>query len=304
MIIKMPPYLQPGDTIGITCPAGYMAYEKAAECIRVLQEEWGYQVKIGKTLGSQSATYFSGTEKERLSEFQEMLDDDAIKTVLCGRGGYGMAQIIDGIDFSKFKKNPKWVIGFSDITLFHTHLYSNFHIASLHAPMAAAFNDEQYKNKYVKSLKDALEGKWAKYIAEGHEYNILGEAIAELVGGNLSLIIAGLGTKSELKTKGRILFLEDIGEQKYSIDRMMIQLKRAGKLDKLAGLIVGRFTDVADTERPFGMEVYDIIRNVVKEYKYPICYHFPISHDKENYAIKIGVGYKLKVTKKRVVLEE
>jgi muramoyltetrapeptide carboxypeptidase len=304
MIIKTPPYLKPGDTIGITCPAGYMSFDKAAECIRVLQDEWGYQVKVGKTLGSTSETYFSGTDDERLAEFQEMLDDDGIQAVLCARGGYGVGRIIDRIKFGKFRKKPKWVIGFSDITVFHNHLYSNHYISSLHAPMAAAFNDAGYINKYVQSLKHALEGKWAKYDCAPHELNRNGEAIAEVVGGNLALFVHTLGTRSEVKTKGRILFLEDVGEQKYNIDRMFYQLKRSGKLDKLEGLILGHFSDVQDTERPFGSTVPEILHEILKDYKYPICYNFPVGHDKENFAIKIGVGYKFKVTGKKVILEE
>ncbi|MFT4092688.1 MAG: LD-carboxypeptidase [Niabella sp.] len=304
MIIKTPPYLKPGDTIGIVCPSGYMAFEKAAECVRVLQEEWGYKVKVGSTLGSKSATYFSGTDEERLNDFQQMLDDDAVQAVLCGRGGYGMGRIIDKISFKKFKKNPKWVIGFSDITIFHCYLYANYYISSLHAPMAAAFNDGGYLNQYVQSLKDALEGKWARYSSEGHELDRHGEAIGELVGGNLSLLVNTIGTDAEIKTKGRILFIEDIGEQKYAIDRMIFQLKRSGKLDKLAGMIVGGLSEIKDTDRPFGEDIHQIIYNAVKEYKYPVCFDFPVSHEKENYALKIGVGYKLKVGTKKVTLEE
>ncbi|WP_346237833.1 S66 peptidase family protein [Niabella insulamsoli] len=304
MIIKTPPYLKPGDTIGIVCPAGYMEFEKAAECVRVLQEDWGYKVKVGSTLGSKSETYFAGTDEERLKDFQMMLDDDEVQAVLCGRGGYGMGRIIDRINFKKFKKRPKWVIGFSDITIFHSHLYSNYFISSLHAPMAAAFNDGGHVNKYVRSLKEALEGKWARYCCESHELNRPGEAVGELVGGNLALIVHGIGTPSELKTKGRILFLEDIGEQKYAVDRMMYQLKRSGKLDKLAGLVVGRFSDTGDTTRPFGASVQQLIYEIVREYKYPVCFDFPVSHEKENYALKIGAGHKLKVHPKKVTLEE
>ncbi|HOZ85214.1 MAG TPA: LD-carboxypeptidase [Niabella sp.] len=304
MIIQTPPYLKPGDTIGIVCPAGYMAFEKASECVRILQEVWGYKVIVGGTLGSKSATYFSGTDQERLNDFQKMLDDDEVQAVLCGRGGYGMGRIIEKINFKKFEKKPKWVIGFSDITIFHSHLYSNYRISSIHGPMAAAFNDGEYNNKYVQSLKDALEGKWAKYSCDIHELNRNGEAVGELVGGNLALLVHGIGTDSEMKTKGRILFIEDIGEQKYSIDRMMCQLKRSGKLDKLEGLIVGGFSDVQDTDRTFGQGIHQIIYDFVKEYKYPVCFDFPVSHEKENYAIKIGAGYKLKVGSKKVTLEE
>jgi len=303
-MVRIPSYLEPGDTIGITCPAGYMAAAKAQTCIDTLQQ-WGYQVKVGATLGSDSANYFSGTDEERLHDFQSMLDDDTVKAILCGRGGYGMGRIIDKIDFKVFKKNPKWIIGFSDITVLHAHLYSNYKIASLHAPMAAAFNEEGFNNEYVQSLRKALEGKTAaRYQCEVHDFNHKGEAIGELVGGNLSLIAHGIGTPSDIKTKGRILFLEDIGEQLYNIDRMLYQLKRSGKLDKLAGLIIGGFTDNKDTERPFGKTVYEIIHEVVKEYDYPICFNFPVSHEKENYALKVGVGYKLRVGKGKVVLEE
>jgi muramoyltetrapeptide carboxypeptidase len=303
-MIKTPPYLEKGDTIGIVCPAGYMSMEKAAECVRVLQDEWGYKVKIGKTLGGESTTYFSGTDEERLSDFQQMLDDEEVKAILCGRGGYGMGRIIDQVDFKKFKKQPKWIIGFSDITVLHSHLYSNYYISSLHAPMAAAFNDAGYVNRFVQSLRSAMEGTWARYTIDTHEFNRTGEAIGELVGGNLSLLTHLIGTDSDIKTRARILFLEDVGEYTYNIDRMMYQLKRSGKLSKLAGLIIGGFTDMKDTERPFGKTVYEAIRDVVKEYDYPVCFGFPVSHDKENYALKIGVGYKLKVSKGKVLLEE
>ena len=302
-MIKIPAYLQKGDTIGITCPAGYMAAGKAQTCIDTLHE-WGYNVMVGKTLGSSSANYFSGADEERLDELQAMLDDESIKAILCGRGGYGVGRIIDDLDFSAFKKDPKWVIGFSDITVLHAHIYSNYGIASMHAPMAAAFNDGGKDNEFVQSLKNAIEGKKGRYECAAHEFNQRGEAIGELVGGNLTLITHLIGTASELKTKGRILFIEDTGELLYKVDRMLYQLKRDGKLDKLAGLIIGGFTDMSDTERPFGKNIYEIIQDIVKEYDYPVCFNFPVSHNKENYALKIGVGYKLKVGKNRVVLEE
>ncbi len=299
----IPPYLQKGDTIGITCPAGYMPAEKAQTCIDTLHE-WGYNVMVGKTLGSNSTNYFSGTDEERTDELQAMLDDDSISAILCGRGGYGLGRIIDQLDFTLFKKNPKWVIGFSDITVLHAHIYNNYKIATLHAPMAGAFNDGGAGNEFVQSLKNALEGKKAKYECAIHEYNRRGEAVGELVGGNLTLLTHLIGSASEIKTKGRILFIEDIGELLYKTDRMMYQLKRSGKLDKLAALIVGGFTDMTDTDRPFGKTAYEIIQDLVKEYDYPVCYNFPVSHNKENLALKVGVGYKLKVGKNKVVMEE
>lgn len=302
-MIKIPAYLQSGDTIGIVCPAGFMAKEKAQTCIDVLQE-WGYKVKTGKTLGSASVNYFSGTDEERLQDLQEMLDDDSVQAILCGRGGYGVGRIIDRINFKSFKKKPKWIIGFSDITVLHSHIYSNYKIATMHAPMAAAFNDEGFRNEYVLSLKKALEGKKAKYSCVPHVFNNKGEAVGELVGGNLALLANITGTPSQLKTKGRILFIEDVGEYLYSIDRMFYQLKRSGQLDKLAGLIIGGFTDMKDTERPFGKALEEIIHELVSEYDYPVCFNFPVSHGKENYALKVGVGYKLKVGANKVTLEE
>jgi muramoyltetrapeptide carboxypeptidase len=302
-MITTPPYLNSGDTIGILCPAGYMNLEKAQTCINVLQE-WGYKVKIGKTLGSDSQNYFSGTDEERLNDFQDMLNDDEVKAILCARGGYGIGRIIEQINFKKFRHHPKWIIGYSDVTVFHSHIYSNYKISTLHAPMASAFNDGEDKNEFVQSVKNALEGKKIKYECAVHEFNKKGEAVGELVGGNLSLIAHLTGSSSDIKTKGRILFLEDVGEYLYNIDRMFYQLKHSGKLDKLAGLIIGGFTDMKDTERPFGKSVYEIIHDVVEEYDYPVCYHFPVSHSKENYALKIGAGYKLKVGKNKITLEE
>jgi muramoyltetrapeptide carboxypeptidase len=302
-MIKTPPYLQKGDTIGLVCPAGFMALEKVQDCIQILQQ-WGYHVKVGATVGSNSKNYFSGTDKERLEDFQQMLNDDQVKAILCARGGYGTTRIIDGIRFKKFEEQPKWVIGFSDITVLHSHLYSNYYISSLHAPMASAFSNGGLDNEFVVSLKNALEGKKLKYQCAVHEFNKKGEGIGELVGGNLALLTHLIGTDSDIKTKGRILFIEDTGEYLYNIDRMMYQMKRSGKLSKLAGLIVGGFTDTKDTERPFGKTVYEIINDVVKDYDYPVCFGFPVSHEKENYALKIGVGYKLKVTKSKVLLEE
>lgn len=302
-MVKIPPYLQPGDTIGMVCPAGYMAPEKMQTCIDTLQR-WGYSVKKGRTLSSNSSNYFSGTDKERLSDLQEMLDDESVKAILCARGGYGVGRIIDDIDFKKFKKDPKWIIGYSDITILHGHIYSHFKIATLHAPMAGAFNDEGFNNQYVQSLKHAMEGKKIRYELAPHKRNRKGEAVGELIGGNLSLLANLSGTASEYKFKGRILFIEDVGEYLYNIDRMLHQLKRSGKLEKLAGLIVGGFTDLKDTERPFGQTAHEIIANVIKDYDYPVCYGFPVSHNKENYALKVGVGYKLKVGKGKVSLEE
>jgi len=298
----IPPYLKPGDTIGIVCPAGYMPFEKAQTCIETLTA-WGFKVIPGKTLGNQS-NYFSGTDKERLHDLQHMMDDKSIDAILCGRGGYGTGRIIDELDFSKFMKHPKWMVGFSDITILENHLFANYKVASLHAPMAAAFNDGEFKNQYIQSLHDALIGKKADYQTEGNTMDQYGSEKGILVGGNLSLLVNAIGTCSDVKTKNKILFIEEIGEYIYSVDRMMYQLKRSGKLDELRGLIIGRFSDIKDTTIPFGKNVEEVIKDLVKEYHYPVCFRFPVSHDKENYALKVGVKYKLKVQKDMVQLKE
>ena len=300
-MIKIPTYLKKGDCIGITCPAGYMDAAKAQTCIRTLQS-WGFEVMVGKTLGSRSKNYFSGSDEQRMNEMQAMLDDDNIHAILCGRGGYGISRIIDGLDFTKFKKKPKWIIGFSDITVLHAHLYTKIKTASLHAPMAAAFNDG--KNEFIRSLHNAIIGKKAKYNCAAHPFNKQGSVTAELVGGNLSLLAHVTGTPSDINTKNKILFIEDTREYMYSIDRMIHQLKRSGKLDNLAGLIVGGFTDMKDTERPFGKKVYEVIKEITAEYNYPVAFGFPVSHEKENYALKVGVNYTLKISKNKTQLTE
>ena len=300
---KTPPYLKKGDTIGITCPAGYMPREKAQTCIETIQQ-WGFEAMVGKTLGSKSKNYFSGNDETRLNELQAMLDDEGIKAILCGRGGYGISRIIDQIDFTRFKKNPKWIIGFSDITLLHAHINRNFKIATLHAPMAAAFNNEENKNEFIDSLHKALVGKKAKYACKADAFNKLGEAKGELIGGNLTLITHLIGTKSDINTKNKILFIEDIGELIYSTDRMLHQLKRSGKLTNLSGLIVGGFTDVKDTERPFGKKVKELIKDILQDCDYPVCFDFPVGHKKENYALKIGGDFQLKITNTKVLLSE
>ena len=301
-MIKIPAYLKKGDAIGLVCPSGFMAYEKAATCIDVLRQ-WGYKVVIGKTVGSQFH-YFSGTDAKRLMDFQQMLDDKNIKAVLCARGGYGMSRIIDQLDFKQFKKNPKWLIGFSDITVLHAHVYQQLKTASLHAPMAGAFNDGGFENEYVQSLRKALKGVKANYSCPTHSFNRTGKAEGVLIGGNLSLIAHLIGSVSAYTTKGNILFIEDVGEYIYNIDRMMIQLKRAGLLSGLAGLIVGGFTEIKDTITPFGEDVLSVIHAHIKDYDYPVCFDFPVSHEKNNYALKTGVRHQLVVGKNKSVLKE
>ncbi len=301
-MIIIPPYLKPGDTIGMICPAGYMPMEKITTCIETLTN-WGFRVVPGKTLGHQFH-YFSGTDEERYTDLQQMMDDENIKAIFCARGGYGTGRIIDQLNFKNFCRNPKWIIGFSDITVIHSHLFSNYKIVSLHAPMAAAFNDDENKNQYVQSLHDALLGRKADYSAHGNSFNQNGKASGILVGGNLSLLAHLIATSSDIKTKNKILFIEDVGEYIYNVDRMMYQLKRTGKLENLKGLIIGKFSEPKDTTIPFGQTIEEVIKEIVKDYDYPVCFGFPVSHDKENYALKIGAKYKLTVSTFKAELKE
>lgn len=299
--MKTPPYLKPGDAIGIVCPAGYMRREKIAACVSTLRK-WGYHVHIGKTVGGSSKNYFSGSDEERLTDLQNMLDDKSIRAVICGRGGYGTTRILDDINFDKFIKHPKWIVGFSDITILHSFIQNKFKISSIHGPMCGAFNQVQQKNSYLNSLKDCLEGKPTHYEAVYHPLNITGKIKAPVVGGNLCLLAHSIGTNAEIITNGTILFMEDIGEPLYNIDRMMLQLKRSGKFNKLKGLIVGGFTDCKDTDRPFGKNVYEIIFDHIREYDVPTCFGFPISHENENGAIQLGMKYTLEVGEHKTIL--
>lgn len=301
-MIKNPRHLQKNDTIAIVCPSGYMPFERMNMCIEVLQQ-WGFKVRLGKTAGNQFH-YFSGMDEERLADLQQMLDDKEVSAILCGRGGYGLSRIIDKLDFKQFKKHPKWIIGYSDITLLHAHLFSKIEVASLHSPMAGAFNDEGFKTEYVHSLQKALTGKKYNYSCAVQELNKPGKATGILVGGNLAMVTHTIGSSSEIDTKNKILFLEDVGEYLYKIDRMMLQLKRAGKLDQLAGIIFGSFSELKDTTIPFGSDVYSILYEKVKEYQYPVCFDFPVGHTEKNYALKHGAPHQLIVASKKVSLKE
>ncbi|HEY2647636.1 MAG TPA: LD-carboxypeptidase [Puia sp.] len=298
-----PPYLKSGDTIGIVCPAGFMAAERIITAVQTLKS-WGFRVKTGRTVGGDSLNYFSGTDAERLDDLQAMLDDDNISAILFGRGGYGLSRIIDQISFKKFKKSPKWILGYSDITLLHAYIYSNYEIATAHSPMAGAFATALTDDIYIKSIRNLLTGGKLNYSCDPHPFNKRGEAEGTLMGGNLTLLAHAVGGPADIKTKGLILFIEDIGEYLYNMDRMLYQLKAAGKFQKPSAVIIGSFIDMKDTERPFGENAYEIIRDFFEEFDYPVCYGFPVGHVSENFALKCGADYRLKIGREKVLLEE
>lgn len=291
--MTIPPYLKPGDLIGITCPASKMD-RKVAEYACDIIISWGFRVKMGKTVGTNFHN-FSAPNKERLEELQKMLDDDEIKAILFGRGGYGLLRIIDQLDFFHFKKHSKWICGYSDITALLIHIYKMYGIVSLHSMMCSGITPETHDDEYVKSLRNALTGEKANYHFQSNKLNRKGICKGELIGGNLSLLASLSGSVSQPDTKGKILFLEDTGEYRYGVDRMMLNLKRAGWLDNLNGLLIGSFTDSKETDEPFGQTEYEIILDKVKEYNYPVAFGFSAGHQKENYALRIGGEYEMKV---------
>lgn len=292
--MRIPPYLKKGDLIGITCSSSKMD-QQAAEYAAGVISSWGYQVHLGITVGT-SFHNFSAPDELRLEELQDMLDDPDIKAIIFGRGGYGLVCILDDLDFKKFRKHPKWICGYSDITVLHTHIHQQYGIPTIHSMMCSGIRPDTAENEYVDSLRLALKGTPYRYACAPHDLNRTGKATGQLIGGNLSLLANLSGTDSQPDTKGKILFLEDISEYRYNIDRMMYNLKRAGWLEDLAGLVVGSFTDSKETETPFGQTEYEIIRNIVQDYDYPVCFGFPVGHTNENYALKIGLTHELHVT--------
>lgn len=296
-----PQNLQPGDIIGMVCPAGTIPLETVQKCIETLTS-WGYTVKLGKTVGGKHFT-FSGTDLERTADLQEMMDDENVKAILCARGGYGLSRIIGHLDFTALKRNPKWIIGFSDITVLHAALQRN-QIMSIHGPMAAAFNKGAEGAPYVQALKSIFNGELCQYETPAHAYNQLGSVTAPIIGGNLCLIAHLIGSVNSITTKGKILFLEDIGEFHYNLDRMVIQMKNAGLFHDLAGLVIGGFSAMRDEPTDIGAGAYEIIQSHIKEFNYPICYDFPISHGLANYPIKLGATYALHVLAQGVTLTE
>jgi muramoyltetrapeptide carboxypeptidase len=305
---RIPPYLKPGDTIGITCPTGFITPEEIQPAVKQM-ETWGFTIKVGNTVGKKDFT-FGGTDAERAADFQQMMDDKTVKAIMCARGGYGMGRIIDRLSFKKFILQPKWIIGFSDVTVIHSHLSTNYGIASIHSKMCNSFPKdpalaEPIQTETILSIKKALMGEKMHYTAPVNEKNRQGTATGELTGGNLKMLETLSGTPSDCNTDGKILFVEDTGEYLYSIDRMCWNLKRSGKLNKLKGLIIGGFKIKPDEPgEEFGRSLYDIVQEVTKEFSYPVCFDFPVGHQRNNFALKCGVKHTLEVKADGVRLRE
>ena len=305
---RIPEYLTAGDTIGITCPAGYITAKEIQPAIQQI-ESWGFRIKVGETVGKKDGS-FGGTDAERQADLQNMLDDPSLKAILCARGGYGAVHIIDKIDFSGLSNYPKWVIGFSDITVLLCHIHRNVNMASIHSKMCNSFPDDWSKAEPVQvesilSIRQALTGGVMQYPIVVHEKNRTGIAEGVLVGGNLKTLETLSGTRSDIDTVGKILFVEDTGEYLYSIDRMFWNLERTGKLAGLQGLVIGGFKIRPDDPGDeFGRTLHDIVMDRVKAYSFPVCFDFPVGHQKNNYALKYGMPHRLTVTAEKVTLED
>ncbi len=286
-----PEALQQGDTIALVATARKVSPEEMQPAINILKD-WGLNVVTGKNLYKQD-NQFAGTDAERATDFQWALDDKNIKAILFARGGYGTVRMIDAIDFSNFQKNPKWLIGFSDITVFHSHVHTHFGIETLHSPMAINF--PKTSEETLDAIKNILFGKPSGFTISGSSFNRKSIAKGAIIGGNLSLLFALAGTASDIDTHGKILFVEDLDEYLYHIDRMMMQLKRSGKLKNLVGLIVGGMSDMRDNTIPFGKTAEEIISDHVAEYNYPVCFNFPAGHIANNQPLILGREVELKV---------
>lgn len=288
MKIQTPNYLQKGDSVAIISTARKISLDEIKPAIELL-ESWGLKVVVGKTIGLEN-NQFAGTLQERIDDLQDVLDDATIKAIWCARGGYGTVQLIDKIDFSIFKKNPKWIIGYSDITVLHAHIH-NFGIETLHAtmPINISKNSEDAKE----SLKNALLGNQLYYEFPSHQLNISGKPNGEIIGGNLSVLYSLLGSKSSINTKNKLLFLEDLDEYLYHIDRMLQNLKRNGYFENVSGIIVGGMTQMRDNDIPFGKTAEEIILEIVKPYNIPVIFGAPFGHLDDNRTLIFGRNAQL-----------
>ncbi len=293
-----PTYLQKNDTVAIVSTARKIMLDEIQPAIDLLKK-WGLNVVVGATIGLEEHQ-FAGNDTQRTADFQKMLNSPKIKAIWCARGGYGTVKIIDKLDFALFKKYPKWIIGYSDVTVLHSHI-QNLGFQSLHATMP--LNVKKNTNSSLASLKKSLFGETISYEIKSSENNKIGEAKGDLIGGNLSILYSLTGSDSSTNTKGKILFIEDLDEYLYHIDRMLMNLERNGYFENLKGLIVGGFTDMHDNDIPFGKNAKEIILDIVSEYNFPVVFDFPAGHLKDNRALIFGRKVSLKVEKKITKIE-
>ncbi|PVW15321.1 S66 peptidase family protein [Marixanthomonas spongiae] len=294
--MKTPPTLQKGDTVAIVSTARKVSKEELKSGLNLL-EKWGLKVVLGKTIEAEQ-NQFAGDDALRTADFQDMLDNPAIKAIWCARGGYGTVRMVDELDFSEFKRNPKWIIGYSDITVLHSHIH-NLGLETLHAQMPLDIENKTAET--VNSIREILFGNpyRLEFVSEEKNLNRTGKATGQLVGGNLSVLYSIAGSVSAVDPKGKILLIEDLDEYLYHIDRMMQNLKRSGFLKPLSALVVGGMSDMNDNTIPFGKTAETIISEAISEYNYPVCFNAPVGHINDNRALILGRNITLEVTKNR-----
>jgi muramoyltetrapeptide carboxypeptidase len=289
--VKIPPYLKKGDTIGILATARKVDMAPLQPAIALLKS-WGLNVVVGKTIGLDN-NQLAGADWQRATDLQDMLDNPAIKAIWCGKGGYGTVRIVDRIDFTKFKKKPKWFIGFSDATVLHSHI-NNMDIATMHALVSISVS--RATPQAIESFRKGLFGEKLSYTIAPHTYNKTGKASGELVGGNLSVLYSIMGSKSEADYKGKIIFIEDLDEYLYHIDRMIMNLERNDYFKNVKGIVIGAMSKMRDNDIPWGHDALQIIQDITKEYNIPICFNFPAGHIQDNRTLIMGSQITLDVT--------
>lgn len=301
-----PNYLQKGDTIAIVAPAGILKNRtEAIEKARQTAKSWGLHVLIGSNI-YKNANHFAGSDKERATDFQKALNDKSIKAIWCARGGYGSVRILDKLDYTQFLQHPKWIIGYSDITAFHNHIH-NLGVATIHGMMPTSFEFDEIENEQsITSLKNALFGKQLDYKIPNSKWNrSLNKTKVEgkIIGGNLSIITSMLGSKSQLNTDGKVLFIEEIGEYKYAIDRMLQSLKRAGYFNQLKAVIVGDMSNIKRNKTlPWGSSIEQLILDVVPK-EIPVFFNFPAGHEVDNRAIIFGNKISLSIEENQYLID-
>lgn len=293
--MQIPPFLRPGDTVGVVSPASWFPYEEAGPGLRMLRDEWRLNVLEGDSLRAKDGP-FAGSDDLRRADLQRFFDDPGVRAVLATRGGYGSYRIVDGLDLTGLRTSPKWLVGFSDVTVLLSTFY-NHGVMSLHGPTVRQFGAPE-RTESVELLRRWLFGQGpVHYDVPAHPLNRPGEATGPLVGGNLTLLVNSLGTPTDVALAGTVLFIEDVGETYFSLDRMLTQLKRAGRLAGLAGLVAGQFTEMrANASLPFGKDTYQIIADAVAEYAFPVVYDFPAGHVDHNLTLPIGHPVTLSVS--------
>jgi muramoyltetrapeptide carboxypeptidase len=295
-----PAYLQPGDIITIVAPAGVVVKEDIDKAKSIF-ESWDLQVRYGKNLFKQQGQ-FSGTDQQRLEDLQEALDDEHVKAVVCARGGYGTIRIIDKIDWSHFVNKPKWVLGYSDITILHAKIH-NLGFESIHCPMPVNMAKYSENDPILTQIREVLFFGQLNYANLFHQLNRNGFGRAKIIGGNLSILHSLLGTKYDMDYQGKFLFIEDVGEQLYKIDRMLHSFKLGGKFDELEGMLVGGFTEIEDGKRPFGKSAQEIIYDVTADFNFPVAFGLPIGHQKNNHPLILGAEIKIEIARQQAKIK-